>query len=72
MFKQYMNSRGIAVSEVHARNDKHTGFMYPNGELLGVDVFNSDQISIPVGWWITDDDRKYITDTINAYRPYSV
>lgn len=66
-FTDYMASRGIATSQVHARNDKHTAFNYPSGFLPGVYYFDAHQIAIPVGWWLTSADRDYIIGAIDNY-----
>ncbi len=62
-FMEYMKKTGITVSQVHARNDMHTMFRDFRAELPGVDEFTSEQVSIPVGWWLTDED---LTNIINA------
>lgn len=66
-FMEYLKTYDIDSSPVHARNDKHTAFHYPNGNLIGVDHFDTHQVSIPVGWWITAEERNYIVKVVNAY-----
>ena len=65
-FRHAMLEAGIAVSQVHSRLDKHTTFRdaYNKQHLPGLDYFSAHQISIPCGWWVTEEDRKYIVDTI--------
>ena len=63
-FMQRMKEAGIVVSQVHARNDKHTMFKEFRRNLPGVDEFVAEQVSIPVGWWLTEDQRQYIADTV--------
>lgn len=70
-FGNWMKKAKIAVSQVHARNDKHTVFKYSITNLPGVDEFVSKQMCIPVGWWLTQEDRSYIIDTIVRYEHYS-
>ena len=36
-------------------------------ELPGVDEFISEQISIPVGWWLTDEDLTTIVNAVVEY-----
>jgi dTDP-4-amino-4,6-dideoxygalactose transaminase len=67
-FINYMADKGIACSPVHARNDTHDGFSYPNGPLPGVDHFASRNVAIPVGWWLTDNDRRQIVEAVIAWR----
>ena len=55
------------VSRVHERNDNHTAFIESATSLPNLERFNDTQISIPVGWWIDDDDRNYIANAIKEF-----
>jgi dTDP-4-amino-4,6-dideoxygalactose transaminase len=68
-FKQYMTENGIATDVVHVRNDKYTIFenFRPSEPLKGLDHFASKLMHIPVGWWLSEDERNYIVDTVNKY-----
>ncbi len=66
-FVEYMKEAGVTVSQVHARNDNHTMFKDFKSELPGVDEFTSEQVSIPVGWWLTPEDLQHIINTILEY-----
>jgi perosamine synthetase len=55
-----MKANGIAVSQVHARNDTHTTFKVFQLDLPGVTKFVERQVSIPVHWKITEEERAYI------------
>ena len=63
-FMQKMKEAGITVSQVHARNDMHTMFKEFRRVLPGVDEFIDEQVSIPVGWWLTEQERQHIADTV--------
>jgi dTDP-4-amino-4,6-dideoxygalactose transaminase len=63
-FQGYMAKNGIMVSQVHVRNDIHTAFRPFRRNLPGVDEFAAQQVSIPVGWWVTDEDREKIVKAI--------
>ncbi len=63
-FMKYMKECGIAVSQVHERNDIHTCVKEYRSLLPNLDKTISKVISIPVGWWITEEDRQYIVDCI--------
>jgi perosamine synthetase len=65
-FMDQMKRAGIVVSQVHARNDLHTMFREFRRELPGVDEFVAEQVSIPVGWWLTESERCFIADTVIA------
>jgi len=66
-FMEYMKKAGIIVSQVHARNDAHTMFKDFRAKLPGVDEFTSEQVSIPVGWWLTDKDVAHICNAVIEY-----
>lgn len=66
-FIAHMAERGIACSPVHARNDTHTAFHFPNGPLPGVDHFASRNVAIPVGWWLSADDRRAVIEAVQAW-----
>lgn len=59
-----LNAAGIMASKVHARNDTHSMFNEYRANLVNVDKFNGTHLCIPVGWWVTDDDREYIAETV--------
>ena len=60
----HLASRGISASPVHRRNDTHPAFFYPNGPLLGVDAFAEHEVAIPVGWWLSNNDRARVVAAV--------
>ncbi len=64
-----MEANGIATSQVHSRLDKHTAFQdaLNQDHLPGLEDFSSTQISLPVGWWVTEEDLKHIVKTIKEW-----
>jgi dTDP-4-amino-4,6-dideoxygalactose transaminase len=66
-FIAHMADHGIAASPVHARNDTHAAFHFPNGPLPGVDHFASRNVAIPVGWWLTADDRRRVIEAVQSW-----
>jgi dTDP-4-amino-4,6-dideoxygalactose transaminase len=63
-FMNWMKECGIIVSQVHERNDIHSCLSEFNSHLPNLDKVVPQLISIPVGWWVTDEQRKYIVDCI--------
>lgn len=61
---RHLDEHGIKSSRVHERNDKHTCTIPYRTELPGVDQAVKTMISIPVGYWVTPEDREYIVDCI--------
>lgn len=69
-FTEYMTEHSIMVSPVHYRNDDYDCTShFKEGQLKGVDSFTDTQICIPNGWWLNDDELKYIVETVNAFDP---
>ncbi len=65
-FTHMMGRNGIAVSRVHERNDKHTCFAKSRKELPGLESIMEKMICIPVGFWVTPEDREYIVERIKS------
>ncbi len=66
-FSKYLFDNGIVSDVVHVRNDKYSVFEKFKVKLPGVDYFCSRHINIPVGWWLTEEEKKYIVDVVNKY-----
>jgi dTDP-4-amino-4,6-dideoxygalactose transaminase len=63
-FYKWMKKCGIVVSQVHERNDKHSCVKEFKSTLPTLDKTIGKIVSIPVGWWITKEEREYIVDCI--------
>lgn len=64
---QKLKEEGIMSSKVHSRNDTHSMFAEFKRDLPGVESFNRTHLCIPVGWWITEQDREYIAKKVLEY-----
>ncbi len=66
-FVTLLRSKGIATSVVHIRNDIYTAFNDAARveSLEGLDSFTSRMLCIPIGYWVSEEDMRTITDTIN-------
>ena len=53
---ELLNIAGVAAGLVHLPNDTYSAFDSSKTELPGVREFESRQLSIPCGWWLTKDD----------------
>jgi dTDP-4-amino-4,6-dideoxygalactose transaminase len=65
-FVHKMGAKGIHVSRVHERNDIHGFSEKYQCELPVLDSIIDKMICIPVGWWVTDEDREYIVEEIKS------
>jgi dTDP-4-amino-4,6-dideoxygalactose transaminase len=63
-FASMMGERGIHVSRVHERLDKYTFTKDFQKELPMLDSIYDKYIAIPVGWWVSQEDRSYIVNCI--------
>ncbi len=65
-FMRYMKSHGVATSQVHERNDKHTCMKEFKTMLPNLDKTIGSVVAIPVGWWIESEHREKIVELIKA------
>ena len=63
-FMNHMKNCNIVVSQVHERNDKHSCVREYKSSLPALDRTIGKVVSVPVGWWVTEEDREYIVDCI--------
>jgi len=63
-FMAAMKEKGIMVSRVHERNDKHSCVKEYRSSLPNLDKVIQEMICIPVGWWVTKEQREYIVECI--------
>ena len=63
-FYKYMEECGITVSQVHERNDKHSCMAEFKTELPNLEKTIGNIVSIPVGWWVSEEETEYIVECI--------
>ncbi len=63
-FVRLMDSAGIQVNQVHTRNDHYSSLAEFKAPLPQMDIIADDMICIPVGWWLSENDRRHVIDTI--------
>jgi perosamine synthetase len=56
----------VYASKVHMRNDGYSCFGTGRVNLEGVAEFEREQLSIPCGWWVSDEDRESIVEIIRT------
>lgn len=61
---KHLASHEITASRVHERNDKHSCVSQYKTELPNLDILVKEMLCIPVGWWVSHEDREYIVDII--------
>jgi dTDP-4-amino-4,6-dideoxygalactose transaminase len=59
-----MKERGVMTSQVHERNDLHPCVKQFKTELPNIEKVIGKLSSLPVGWWVKDEDREYIVEQI--------
>lgn len=55
-----LNAEGIAAGLVHLSNDIYSAFKPYAADLPGVKAFGDRQMSLPCGWWLSNDDCAHI------------
>ncbi|QUQ65438.1 DegT/DnrJ/EryC1/StrS family aminotransferase [Kutzneria sp. CA-103260] len=63
-FMKRMDDAGVMVSNVHERNDLHTAVRDYAALLPGLEQVARGIVCVPVGWWVTDEQREHIVATI--------
>lgn len=63
-FIKMMESAGITASPLHHRCDTHSLFKASRRELPGMDKWYSEFVHIPCGWWVDDEVRNHIVETV--------
>lgn len=63
-FISMLADKGIAASPLHLRNDRHSIFNESKTELPALDQFYKEFVHIPCGWWVNEEEREYISNTI--------
>jgi dTDP-4-amino-4,6-dideoxy-D-glucose/dTDP-4-amino-2,4-dideoxy-beta-L-xylose transaminase len=65
-FMRKMTGAGVAVSRFARRNDAHSCVRDAATALPGLDVVHDQIVYVPVGWWLTHEDRAHVVKVIRA------
>lgn len=63
-FTEHMKGCGIATSQVRERNDIHSCLAQYRTSLPNLDKITNRLTAIPVGWWVSEEEREYIVECI--------
>lgn len=63
-FMKVMKDRGVETSPVHTRNDTHPCVAGYHRQLPALDSVADKVVNIPVGWWVSEDNRNHICKSI--------
>lgn len=63
-FMDKMKEAGIMTSQVHNRNDINSCVKDFQESLPNLDLLEQELVCIPVGWWLSEEDLKYIIEKI--------
>lgn len=67
-FIEYMRMAGVECNAVHTRNDKFSCLReFYRDKLPNVDSTESRRVAVPNGWWLSEENLKYITQLVNEY-----
>ncbi|PMH74642.1 DegT/DnrJ/EryC1/StrS family aminotransferase [Vibrio cyclitrophicus] len=59
-----LNSNGVMASKLHRPNHLHSYFNSRHLNLSGLNEFYKSLVHIPVGWWVSEDERNRIVKLI--------
>ena len=65
-FIKMMKSKGINTSRIHERNDIHSCVSKYKINLPEMDKMTKEMVSIPVGWWVSKEEREHIVNSIKG------
>ena len=63
-FMEKMKEANIMTSQVHNRNDINSCVKEFQEILPNLDILEKELVCIPVGWWLTNENIKYIVNII--------
>lgn len=66
LFIKLMKQRGVECSPVHSRNDRHPPLRGYSNSLMGTENFAAYEVAIPVGWWLSKEDREHVVESLKA------
>ena len=66
-FIEKMKEAGIMTSQVHNRNDINSCVKEFEEALPNLDILEKELVCIPVGWWLSEEDRENIVKTISQF-----
>lgn len=59
-----LHACGIGAQRLHVRNDGYSCFGGERHDLAGVAALDDANLSIPCGWWVSDEDRARVVEVI--------
>lgn len=65
-FMRKMAGAGITTSVVSRRNDTHSCVAAASTPLPGLDRLHDHVVYLPVGWWLSEEDRALIASTVTS------
>lgn len=66
-FTNYMLECNIGVSQVHSRNDKYACLSKYKSILPNMNYLENRYVCLPVGNWVTNEEREYIVNCIKKF-----
>jgi dTDP-4-amino-4,6-dideoxygalactose transaminase len=66
-FMDKMKEAGIMTSQVHNRNDINSCVKEFEEPLPNLDLLEKELVCIPVGWWLSEAERKYIINVFVSF-----
>jgi dTDP-4-amino-4,6-dideoxygalactose transaminase len=68
LFIRHMAGCGVQCARAHARCDTQPIFRTVPRPLPGVTEFDRTQVSVPVGWWLSDEDVQHVIRSVEEYK----
>lgn len=59
-------SHGIGAQRLHLRNDGYSCYGGAKQQLPGASTFDAQNLSIPCGWWVSDEERERVVECLHS------
>lgn len=66
-FMRFMQDAKVMTSQVHNRNDINSCVEQYKESLPNLDTLENEMVCIPVGWWVSNEQREYIVNKIEEF-----
>ena len=64
----HFSENNIEARQIHPRNDTLSVFKnYKESPLPNLDKFDLEELSLPCGWWVTNEEIEFISSLVLKY-----
>lgn len=65
---KYLKENHVSCTKLHYLNNRYSCFRSEEGNTTpNAEVIQKEVVALPCGWWLTENDRYYITNLVNSF-----